>query len=151
MQSAAVPGKKRPKQPLEIFRESIRHVVSTAVLVSNGFTDKRASQADIETKMSRNFIDSVVGGYCAVLPKRDVGKEYRLLYEIKDIREELTILKALTEAQETVWSQVFHAGGSRQSFRFGSRQDPRKTIMEIKEMAREAESVQDAVGIPDRC
>lgn len=105
-------------------------------------------QADIETKMSRDFIDSVVGGYCAVLPKRSVGKEYRLLYEIKDIRDELTILKALAEAQDSVWRQAFRTGLSADGSEFEYRhlQSPRRSLLEIKEMAREAESVQDAVG-----
>lgn len=107
-------------------------------------------QADIETKMSRNFIDSVVGGYCAVLPKRDVGKEYRLLYEIKDIRDELAILKALAESQEAVWRQAFRAGQSGDDSELEDHpQRPGRTILEIQEMAREAESVQDAVGF--RC
>ncbi|RMJ28008.1 CorA-like Mg2+ transporter protein [Aspergillus sp. HF37] len=129
MQSVPVLGKKKTKQPLEVFREYIRHV------------------ADIETKMSRNFIDSVVGGYCAVLPKRDVGKEYRLLYEIKDIRDELAILKALAESQEAVWRQAFRVGQSGDdSEQEDHPQRPGRSILEIQEMAREAESVQDAIN-----
>lgn len=120
------------------------------MLVSNGSSTKTIRQADIETKMSRNFIDSVVGGYCAVLPKRDVGKEYRLLYEIKDIRDELAILKALAESQEAVWRQAFRAGQSGDDSELEDHpQRPGRAILEIQEMAREAESVQDAVGF--RC
>lgn len=96
--------------------------------------------------MSRNFIDSVVGGYCAVLPKRDVGKEYRLLYEIKDIRDELTILKALNEAQNLVWRQAFRESSDGSEFDYRHLRSPGRNLLEIKEMAREAESVQDAVG-----
>lgn len=88
----------------------------------------------------------MVGGYCAVLPKRDVGKEYRLLYEIKDIRDELTILKALNEAQNLVWRQAFRESSDGSQFDYRHLRSPGRNLLEIKEMAREAESVQDAVG-----
>lgn len=150
MQSVPVLGKKKIKEPLEVFRESIRHVVSLCMMLEFIDSTKTRRQADIETKMSRNFIDSVVRGYCAVLPKRDVGKEYRLLYEIKDIRDELAILKALAEAQEPVWRQAFRAGQLGDGSELEDHhQSPRRAILEIKEMEREAESVQDAVGAGD--
>ena len=149
MQNVPVIGKKKLKQPLEIFRESIRHVVSFDIFctnISKNFTDPDVLlwQGDIETKMSRNFIESVVGGYRAVLPKRDVGKEYRLLHEIKDIRDELTILKALVEDQDMVWRRAFNTNGGSE-FGYKHIQSPRQNLLEIKEIARETDSVQDAV------
>ena len=148
MQNVSVLGRSKFKQPLEIFRESIRHVVSFHLLCRQpprNVLMKALWQADIETKMSRSFIDSVVGGYAAVLPKRDVGKEYRLLYEIKDIREELTMLKALVEAQDMVWRQAFNTREGSES-EYKQVQNPRQNLLDIKEAAREAKSVQDAVG-----
>ncbi|RJE22654.1 CorA-like Mg2+ transporter protein [Aspergillus sclerotialis] len=140
MQNVPVLGKRKLKQPLEIFRESIRHVAAPKKIALM----KAQWQADIETKMSRSFIDSVVGGYTTLLPKRDVGKEYRLLYEIKDIREELTILKTLAEVQAMVWRQAFNTSEGSES-EYSQVQSPRQNLLEIKEAAREAESVQDAI------
>lgn len=144
MHNVPVVGKEKPKQPFEIFRESIRHVVGQSVRQASMIKLTKV-KADIETKMSRNFIDSVVGGYCAALPKRDVGKEYRLLYEIKDIRDELTILKTLNEAQDFVWRQAFRQSSDGSEPDYRHLRSPSRNIREIKEMAREAESVQDAV------
>ncbi|KAE8356311.1 hypothetical protein BDV28DRAFT_117200 [Aspergillus coremiiformis] len=130
LQRVSVKGQKKPKEPLEIFRESIRRV------------------ADSENELSRTFIESVVGRYHTLLPKRDVGKEFRLLYEIKDIRDELNMLKTLTEAQETVWKQAFGARNSGDGFDFQyyHPHTPVDTRLELLEMAREAESTQDAIN-----
>ncbi|KAB8236677.1 uncharacterized protein BDW43DRAFT_308355 [Aspergillus alliaceus] len=129
LQRVSVKGLKKLKEPLEIFRESIRRV------------------ADTENELSRTFIESVVGRY-HTLPKRDVGKEFRLLYEIKDIRDELNMLKTLAEAQETVWKQAFGARNSADGFEFEyyHPHTPVDTKLEILEMTREAESTQDAIN-----
>ncbi|KAF7594592.1 hypothetical protein BBP40_008859 [Aspergillus hancockii] len=129
LQRVSVKGQKKMKEPLEIFRESIRRV------------------ADTENELSRTFIESAVGRY-HLLPKRDVGKEFRLLYEIKDIRDELNMLKTLAEAQGTVWKQAFGARGRGDDFDFEyyHPHTPIDTKLEILEMAREAESTQDAIN-----
>lgn len=150
LQNIPVLGQKKTKHPLEIFRESIRHVVS--LNASSGRSKelpliRLMRQADIETEMSRNFIDSVLREYGAVLPTRNVGKEFRLLYEIKDIRDELNILKMLTETQEMIWRRAFGTSQSGDSSGRNHPQTPRKVRLEIKGISREAESTQDAVGL----
>lgn len=93
--------------------------------------------------MSRSFVGSVIRGHFNILPKRDMGKEFRLLYEIKDIREELNMLKSLTETQKKVWRQALRTSLSK----YPHLQTPRQVALEIKEVAREAESTQDAVSL----
>ncbi|RAH41910.1 uncharacterized protein BO95DRAFT_467386 [Aspergillus brunneoviolaceus CBS 621.78] len=91
MQSVSVKGNHNLKQPLEIFRDTIRLV------------------AEEETKMTRAFIEEVVGASTGAypLPRRDLGLEFQLLYEIKDIQNELDILLALTKTQESVCSSSY--------------------------------------------
>lgn len=88
--------------------------------------------------MSRNFVNSVARGHFNILPKREMGKEFRLLYEIKDIREELNMLSSLTETQNRVWRQA-------RLPKYPHFQTPHQASLEIKEVVREAESAQDAV------
>jgi len=97
-------------------------------------------QADVETEMSRNFVNSVAKGHFNILPKREMGKEFRLIYEIKDIREELNMLSSLTEIQNSVWRQARLPN-------YPHLQTPHQASLEIKEVAREAESAQDAVRL----
>lgn len=56
--------------------------------------------------MTRAFIEEVVGASTGAdpLPRRDLSLEFQILYEIKDIQNELDILLALTKTQESVCS-----------------------------------------------
>lgn len=70
----------------------------------------------------------------------DISLEVELLREIKDINDELNILKLLAEDQERVWQQVFDGGN-------GARRDIIPTVVkvEIAEMIHEANQVQESV------
>lgn len=145
LQQVAETGSRKPKEPLEIFRESIRRVVRD--LPSSLSYSANKPQVDIETELTRNFITSVASRRRSMLG-RDIGTEFRLLYDIKDIRDELHILKTLAGTQAAVWRQAFQSNhwNDGRSFLYHHAYTPAGVRMELKEMAREAAAAQDSVG-----
>lgn len=77
-----------------------------------------------------------------------IDQEAHLLDEIKDIRDETNMLRALVEAQDNVWKQAFMLDNPSDSFSWNSICTPGQVLQELGEMKVEAEMIQDAVGIP---
>ncbi|KAI2784127.1 hypothetical protein F4815DRAFT_270024 [Daldinia loculata] len=105
-------GQRINKGPIEIFRESIRKV------------------ADDETRLFRDFLQGLrneakgQGGPIGKEPQSNsraqqtsqnryhiISPETELLELIRDIRDELHILRSLAEDQDVVWKQAFTSGG----------------------------------------
>jgi hypothetical protein len=74
--------------------------------------------------------------------------EIELLQEVKDIRDELKILKCLAEDQKRVWDEAFsdyHWDGTDGTNYIQSRR-PSEAIDDILELDKEAERIQIAVS-----
>jgi hypothetical protein len=67
-----------------------------------------------------------------------------LLQEIKDTRDELNILKAVLMHQNKVWNEIHETESETAELK-----GPAYMINEIEEMDKQAQRVQNAVGIPD--
>ncbi|KAL2783079.1 hypothetical protein BJX66DRAFT_345275 [Aspergillus keveii] len=105
------------KSPLDVFQESIRFV--------------RNSEADLFKRFQASFGNTDTA-------------ETELLKEVKDICDELNILKSLVEDQEVVWNQAMKILGGDYSNSFGN-DKPLEVKREIMGMIHEAEVVQKAI------
>ena len=76
----------------------------------------------------------------ATSPYASISVAAHLLEEVKDIRDELNILKSLLRHQKTVWDDLF-----RVSAKNDRRRSPDYAMEEIEEMDRSAKRIQDSV------
>lgn len=74
-----------------------------------------------------------------------ISREAKLLQQVRDIRDELHILKSLAEAQENVWLQTFPpvATGGTAISQFLTPTDVKK---DLEDMISEAEEIDNKVG-----
>lgn len=72
----------------------------------------------------------------------DISEETKLLREVKDICDELNMLKNLAEDQDDVWTQVWKGGNRPDATTYDT---PTEVKAEIEEMVNEAEFVQKAI------
>ncbi|KGO65942.1 hypothetical protein PITC_021430 [Penicillium italicum] len=78
-------------------------------------------------------------------PYGDIAGETELLREVKDICDELNMLKSLASDQESVWRQIWKNGYNPDAtFTYNS---PSEVKKEITEMVKEAEFVQKAIDM----
>lgn len=73
-------------------------------------------------------------------PYASISVAAHLLEEVKDIRDELNILKSLLRHQKTVWDDLFKV-----SAKNDRRRSPDYAMEEIEEMDRSAKRIQDSV------
>ncbi|KAL7655920.1 hypothetical protein ACMYSQ_005055 [Aspergillus niger] len=83
------------------------------------------------------------------LPERDFGEEFDLLYRIKEIRDELGILKDISNHQEIVWSQAFPPKNKKTPypFKYPHPHEPSVVQSELRDMMDEAKSAQDSINL----
>ena len=81
-------------------------------------------------------------------PYHIIYQEAHLLDEIKDIRDEMNMLRTLVEAQDSVWKQAFILDNPSDSSSWSNICTPRQVLQELEDMKVEAEMIQDAVGTP---
>lgn len=74
-------------------------------------------------------------------PYASISVAAHLLEEVKDIRDELNILKSLLRHQKTVWDDLFKKSGKKDQ-----RKSPDNAIDEIEEMDKSAKRIQDSVN-----
>ncbi|CAG8386936.1 unnamed protein product [Penicillium salamii] len=72
----------------------------------------------------------------------DISEETKLLREVKDICDELNMLKNLAEDQDDVWTQVWKGDNRPDATTYDT---PTEVKAEIEEMVKEAEFVQKAI------
>ncbi|PYH92056.1 hypothetical protein BO71DRAFT_485749 [Aspergillus ellipticus CBS 707.79] len=118
------------KDALQVFQESIRLI-------------------DKEAQIFGDFIKAVKKSRRQRLPERDFGEEFNLLYEIKDIRDELEILKSLAVSQQRVWNKAFRIQNKKPStpFLYSHPHEPSMVKSELDDMVREAKSAQDSINL----
>ncbi|KAJ0420314.1 hypothetical protein BJY00DRAFT_313252 [Aspergillus carlsbadensis] len=134
----SVPGTK--VSPLEVFRAAIGFVRSSeAELFKNFQTSFKKREAELNKSQSSEVGDGKENEYL------NIGAEMSLLVEIKDICDELNILKSLVEDQERVWRQasdVIGNGNGMSTFRDCL---PSEVKRDIIGMIQDAEVIQKSI------
>ncbi|PWY83629.1 hypothetical protein BO70DRAFT_396055 [Aspergillus heteromorphus CBS 117.55] len=149
----------KTRSALEIFQESIRNVANQEATLFKQFEQYLTGTAETtEEKGGDPSFPSLEGDHRSTYsqpanktpgqsqesdqsktPFHDITREIKLLREVKDIRDELYILKSLVEDQSEVWKQAFKGGAANDQ--------PNYLKVEIVEMAKEAADVQRAIDV----
>lgn len=79
-------------------------------------------------------------------PHHIIADETRFLDEIRDIRDELHMLRSLAEDQEYVWKQAFGTTQLRSRLQYNHPCTPTDVKSDLDEMIREADTVQESVS-----
>ncbi|KAL3472813.1 hypothetical protein BJX99DRAFT_261880 [Aspergillus californicus] len=132
------------KSPLDVFHASIRFVRNMEAGLFKRFQESLDAEENSTRANSTSILsDAGVGGSNQDNEYNNIAVETRLLQEVKDICDELNILKNLCEDQENVWNQASDVLGSRYStLPLNTPFDVKKEIMG---MIHEAEVVQQAI------
>lgn len=80
-------------------------------------------------------------------PHHIISAETKLLNDIRDIRDELHMLRSLAEDQDVVWKQVFNMQEDKSSFQYYHSCMPLDIKKDLEEMLLEAEITNNSVGI----
>ncbi|KAI9746377.1 MAG: hypothetical protein M1818_000090 [Claussenomyces sp. TS43310] len=114
-----------------------------------GKIDNKASKQDLKDAEEKDQApeEKHGSGY------ESISDAAHLLEEVKDIRDELSILKSVLRHQKTVWDILFQphpggdddAGNSDRQWKNDQQRSPDWTIEEIEEMDRSATRIQDSV------
>ncbi|KAK4910264.1 hypothetical protein LTR66_017444, partial [Elasticomyces elasticus] len=137
-------NEREKKSVLEIFRESIRIIADAE---SQLFEEFLAELNKEETK-PQDKGHSLLTLDMAENPYHVVSKEAKLLNDIKDIHDELNMLRTLAESQQHVWEQLYQTKKleSFPHFHFIETCTPNMVLRDIQNMMTEAEMVQNSIN-----
>ncbi|KAI1409243.1 hypothetical protein F5Y13DRAFT_193479 [Hypoxylon sp. FL1857] len=116
---------------IEIFCESIRNV------------------ADDETRLFRDFLTGLPNWRVEQTPQNRyhiISPETELLYKIRNIRDELHMLRSLAEDQDIVWKQAFSPSNLRGNIQYYHSCTPTNVKKNIDEMLLKAENTTDYIN-----
>lgn len=104
---------------------------------------------DKETELRKKHTQERKSAFTGEAPKNPhhiISEETRFLDQIRDIRDELHILKSLAEDQDVVWKQAFPATRQRNPFKYNHPYTPTDVKSDLDEMILEAETTQNSVS-----
>ncbi|KAI1149342.1 hypothetical protein F4825DRAFT_60163 [Nemania diffusa] len=133
------------KDPIEVFRESIRDVANQETSLFREFLDglrreARAKQGEPPDQKLDYKPQAILNRYHVI------SSETELLDAIRDIRDELHMLRSLAEDQEDVWQQAFasqHLGNESQRFDFHT---PTEIKKDLDAMLLEADKIESYIN-----
>ncbi|KGO64318.1 Mg2+ transporter protein, CorA-like/Zinc transport protein ZntB [Penicillium expansum] len=136
--------KREKKSTLEIFRESIRTIADAETKLFNEFLTELNKEKGKPKENNRRLLALDM----AENPYHIVSKEAELLNEIKDIHDELNMLRTLAESQQNVWEQFFQTKEleSFPDFQFSETCTPNMVLRDIQNMMTETEMVQNSIN-----
>ncbi|RBR12019.1 uncharacterized protein FIESC28_08789 [Fusarium coffeatum] len=132
--------------PIDVFRESIKDVVNEETKLFNAFL-KELKDDTANRSQQRGQSGRLFGIYeVPPNPNHIIHREAELLREIRDIRDELGMLKALLEHQETVWKQAFDTEELRGCFQYHHPWTPTDIKEDLDEILAEVERTIDSIN-----
>ncbi|KAF7517848.1 hypothetical protein G7054_g13681 [Neopestalotiopsis clavispora] len=131
--------------PMDIFRESIREAAEEEANMFQEFLDSLERGAKSSKKHTAETCKKSLPESKSSDRIHVISREAKLLQQVRDIRDELHILKSLAEAQENVWLQTFPlvATGGTTTSQFLTPTDVKK---DLDDMISEAEEIDNKVG-----
>ncbi|KAF7540573.1 hypothetical protein G7054_g1268 [Neopestalotiopsis clavispora] len=123
---------KAMKSPTDIFRESIRRVADAEAELFLEFQENLRHRSKSTTKRDSDNRYHVI------------SKETELLAAIRDIRDELQILRSLAQDQEVVWKQAF-SNDARQYSGLSASCTPSDVKADLDEMLSETDKIDDYI------
>ncbi|KAF4958663.1 hypothetical protein FGADI_2211 [Fusarium gaditjirri] len=132
--------------PIDVFRESIKNIVNQQAKLFQTFLEelqKDTESQSLRVKQTKNVFS------IPILPENPyhiIERETKLLFEIRDIRDELDMLKALAEHQETVWKQAFETEELRGCFQNHHPYTPTDVIKDLMGLTLEVDKAIESIN-----
>lgn len=150
--SSRILSAKAMRSPIDVFRESIRRVVCHHIIPRMSTPRADAfEQADEEAELFLEFQENLRHRSENAKERNSdnryhvISKETELLAAIRDIRDELQILKSLAQDQEVVWKQAF-SDDAGQFSGFSAPCTPGDVKADLDEMLTETDKIDDYVS-----
>ncbi|KAI0411321.1 hypothetical protein F5X98DRAFT_56239 [Xylaria grammica] len=144
-QKSIVLPDKTLRGPIEVFRESIRDVANHQTSLFMEFLKRLQQEPGGQGQAPNDELDSKAQGKSAHSnPHHVISAEMTVLESIRDIRDELNILKSLAEDQEVVWKQAFASIYPEKESQFGLH-TPAEVKRDLDAMLLEARNIEDYV------
>ncbi|KAJ6004574.1 hypothetical protein N7540_012943 [Penicillium herquei] len=133
------------KAPMEVFRESIREVADEETHTFGEFLNDLRGQTE-KRKISRDQSSGASSiRETPQNPYHIISNETELLDKIRDIRDELHMLRSLAEDQEVVWKQAFETSELRNCFQYNHPCTPTEVKRSLDDMNLEAEKTHNSI------
>ncbi|KAJ5737699.1 uncharacterized protein N7483_002824 [Penicillium malachiteum] len=134
------------KAPTEVFRESIREVADEEIHTFRDFLNDLRAQTE-----KRQISREKSSGASSIRetpqnPYHIISDETELLDKIRDIRDELHMLRSLAEDQEVVWKQAFETSELRNCFQYNHPCTPTEVKRSLDDMNLEAETTHNSIS-----
>ncbi|CAG9997131.1 unnamed protein product [Clonostachys byssicola] len=141
------------KTPLEVFRESLRDVADREILLYQDFLRELKGETNYRQKEDQSPTTHVIrdmpsNPLSTSTEPYSISPEADLLYIIRDIRDELNMLKSLADDQELVWKQAFENHELRGCFEYYQPCTPIDVKKNLEDMLVEVETINDSVRFP---
>ncbi|KAJ5626613.1 hypothetical protein N7528_004040 [Penicillium herquei] len=134
------------KAPTEVFRESIREVADEEIHTFRDFLNDLRAQTE-KRKISREKSSGASSiRETPQNPYHIISDETELLDKIRDIRDELHMLRSLAEDQEVVWKQAFETSELRNCFQYNHPCTPTEVKRSLDDMNLEAETTHNSIS-----
>ncbi|GAW19402.1 hypothetical protein ANO14919_088880 [Xylariales sp. No.14919] len=131
--------------PIEVFRESIRDVANHQTSLFMEFLKRLQQEPGGQGQAPNDELDSKAQGKSVHSnPHHVISAEMTVLESIRDIRDELNILKSLAEDQEVVWKQAFASIYPEKESQFGLH-TPAEVKRDLDAMLLEARNIEDYI------
>ncbi|KAJ6003803.1 hypothetical protein N7540_013249 [Penicillium herquei] len=135
------------KAPMEVFRESIREVADEETHTFGEFLNDLRGQTE-KRKISRDQSSGASSiRETPQNPYHIISNETELLDKIRDIRDELHMLRSLAEDQEVVWKQAFETSELRNCFQYNHPCTPTEVKRSLDDMNLEAEKTHNSNSV----
>ncbi|OJJ50553.1 hypothetical protein ASPZODRAFT_206942 [Penicilliopsis zonata CBS 506.65] len=127
------------KSPREIFAETINKKADDEKEMFRGFKEKMRLKKD-ESEAQDQTHRTILNQQEETQNWQSISKAATVLNEVKDVLDELNILRAALMQQQSVWNELFKGGAELKSERA-----PTYTIQQIDEMTKITEAIQLSV------
>ncbi|KAM0248964.1 hypothetical protein ACHAP5_003173 [Fusarium lateritium] len=139
------------KTPLEVFRESLRHAADEEIFLYQTFLRELNGQNRRDMWQDKSPSDHVIKDMpphplSSSSDPYSISPEAKVLDTIRDIRDELHMLKSLAEDQELVWKQAFKDSALEDSFQYYQFCTPEDVKKDLDDMLIEVETINNSIN-----
>ncbi|KAF5000342.1 hypothetical protein FGRMN_1810 [Fusarium graminum] len=138
------------KTPLEVFRESLRHAADEEIFLYQRFLRELNGQKGRDSQdasLSNHLIKDMPSNPLSFASDPySISPEAKVLDKIRDIRDELHMLRSLAEDQELVWRQAFEDQELKDSRQYYQPCTPADVKKDLDDMLGEVETINDSIN-----
>ncbi|KAF5660277.1 Mg2+ transporter like zinc transport [Fusarium heterosporum] len=139
------------KTPLEVFRESLRHAADEEIFLYQKFlrelNGQKGRDPQDDASLSNHLIKDMPSNPLSFASNpHSISPEAKVLDKIRDIRDELHMLRSLAEDQELVWKQAFEDQELKDTRQYYQPCTPADVKKDLDDMLGEVETINNSIN-----